>query len=289
METHKDLPERILRGGLKLSKGQKRIAEYVLGSFDKAAFMTASKLSQKVGVSESTVVRFAVALGYEGYPELQRAMQEMIRSRLTSVQRIELADGIRQEDVLQQVLRADMNNIRRTVEETNAAAFAEAVEILLSARRVYVVGLRSAAPLAQFLGYYLGFVLDGVVPVQPGVLDVREQVARIGHDDVLLGISFPRYSRRTLDAMRYASERGARCLAITDSPASPIGQIADCSLTAQSDMASFVDSLVAPLSVINALIVAVGLKRRSAVAEHLRIMEHLWDDSKEYAQDSPTL
>ncbi len=279
-----DLSER-LHAGLRLSKSQKRIAEYLLAHCDKSASMTAAKLSERVGVSESTVVRFAVALGYDGYPDMQRAMQEMNRARLTSVQRIELAGGLRQEDVLQTVLRADMNNIRQTIEETDMRSFDRAVDALLSAEHVYVVGLRSAAPLAQFLGYYLGFALDGVVLVQPGVSEVIEQMTRISPRDVLIGISFPRYSRRTIDAMAYARERDATIIALTDTTASPAARDAGICLTARSDMAAFVDSLVAPLSLINALIVAVGLRRRAILSDHLEQLERIWDASHVYSAE----
>ena len=264
------------------SKGQKRIANYILESYDKAAFMTASKLGEKVGVSESTVVRFASAMGYEGYPQLQRALQELVRHWLTAVQRFEMATDIDQSEVLRTVLHADMQNIRTTTEEIDTAAFDEVVDKIIGARNIYVMGLRSAAPIAQFLAYYLNFIFDNVRVVSEASGDVFEQISRINESDLLFGISFPRYSTRTLEAMSFAKARGAQVIGLTDGPMSPVYATSTVCLTARTDMASFVDSMAAPLSVINALIVALGLRRKDELSEHFRLMEGIWDEYRVY-------
>lgn len=277
MVDRQDLIERLNLSGRRLSKGHRRIADYIMAHYDKAVFMTASTLADAAGVSESTVVRFAVALGYDGYPELQHALQELARHRLTASQRFEMATEIQEEDVLPTVLKADMLNIRHTVEEIDAAAFSEVVRRLLAARTIYVLGLRSAAPLAQFFGYYLHFIFDDVRVVAAGTSDVFETIARIQPTDVLVGISFPRYSTRTLEAMRFAHENGAQVIGLTDGPMSPLHREADICLSARTDMASFVDSLVAPLSVINALLVALGLKKKDDLNRHFAKLEGIWD------------
>ena len=277
MEQRQELLARINQTGRRLSKGQKRIAEYIVNHYDKAAFMTASKLGDKVQVSESTVVRFAIALGYDGYPALQKALQEMIRNRLTAVQRVEMTGDMSESAVLGTVFKADMQNIRQTIEDLDEANFSRTVDALCEAERVYVVGVRSSAPLAQFLGYYMNFIRDNVMVITSGISDVLEQVARVGEKDVVLGISFPRYSRRTIEAMNYAKGKGATVVSLTDTPLSPLGEASDFCLTARSDMASFVDSLVAPLSMINALIVAMSLRHREEVSEHFAQLESLWE------------
>lgn len=282
MEQRQELLSRINQTGRRLSKGQKRIAEYIVNHYDKAAFMTASRLGDKVEVSESTVVRFALALGYDGYPELQKALQEMIRNRLTAVQRVEMTGDMNEATVLSTVLKADMQNIRQTMEDVDEVTFSRVIDELAAAKRVYVVGVRSSAPLAQFLGYYMSFIRDNVKTVTAGISDVQEQVVRVGENDVVLGVSFPRYSRRTIEAMHYAKEHGATVISITDTPLSPLGQASDLCLTARSDMASFVDSLVAPMSLINALIVALSLRYRDEVAEHFEHLENLWEQNNVY-------
>ena len=282
MEQRQELLARINQTGRRLSKGQKRIAEYIVNHYDKAAFMTASKLGDKVQVSESTVVRFAIALGYDGYPALQKALQEMIRNRLTAVQRVEMTGDMSESAVLGTVFKADMQNIRQTIEDLDEANFSRTVDALCEAERVYVVGVRSSAPLAQFLGYYMNFIRDNVMVITSGISDVLEQVARVGEKDVVLGISFPRYSRRTIEAMNYAKGKGATVVSLTDTPLSPLGEASDVCLTARSDMASFVDSLVAPLSMINALIVAMSLRHREEVSEHFAQLESLWERNHVY-------
>ena len=282
MEQRQELLARINQTGRRLSKGQKRIAEYIVNHYDKAAFMTASKLGDKVQVSESTVVRFAIALGYDGYPALQKALQEMIRNRLTAVQRVEMTGNMSESAVMGTVFKADMQNIRQTIEDLDEANFSRTVDALCEAERVYVVGVRSSAPLAQFLGYYMNFIRDNVMVITSGISDVLEQVARVGEKDVVLGISFPRYSRRTIEAMNYAKGKGATVVSLTDTPLSPLGEASDFCLTARSDMASFVDSLVAPLSMINALIVAMSLRHREEVSEHFAQLESLWERNHVY-------
>ena len=266
------------------SKGQKQIARFILEHYDKAAFMTASRLGVTVGVSESTVVRFATELGYDGYPHLQRALQEMIRNKLTSVQRMEVAgDRMGGRDVLQTVLHADTDMIRVTLDEIDRDAFQGAVDALMGAKRIYILGVRSSSALASFLGFYFNLLFEHVTLVHTNsVSEIFEQVLRVGPGDVLFGISFPRYSKRTLSAMKYARDRGARVIALTDSQLSPLARVADHVLLARSDMASFVDSLVAPLSVINALIVAVGMSRRDEIEQTFNKLERIWEEYDVY-------
>ena len=266
------------------SKGQKQIARFILEHYDKAAFMTASRLGVTVGVSESTVVRFATELGYDGYPHLQRALQEMIRNKLTSVQRMEVAgDRMGGRDVLQTVLHADTDMIRVTLDEIDRDAFQGAVDALMGAKRIYILGVRSSSALASFLGFYFNLLFENVTLVHTNsVSEIFEQVLRVGPGDVLFGISFPRYSKRTLSAMKYARDRGARVIALTDSQLSPLARVADHVLLARSDMASFVDSLVAPLSVVNALIVAVGMSRRDEIERTFNKLERIWEEYDVY-------
>ena len=266
------------------SKGQKQIARFILEHYDKAAFMTASRLGVTVGVSESTVVRFATELGYDGYPHLQRALQEMIRNKLTSVQRREVAgDRMGGRDVLQTVLHADTDMIRVTLDEIDRDAFQGAVDALMGAKRIYILGVRSSSALASFLGFYFNLLFENVTLVHTNsVSEIFEQVLRVGPGDVLFGISVPRYSKRTLSAMKYARDRGARVIALTDSQLSPLARVADHVLLARSDMASFVDSLVAPLSVINALIVAVGMSRRDEIEQTFNKLERIWEEYDVY-------
>lgn len=261
------------------SKGQKLIAKYILESYDKAAFLTASKLGTTVNVSESTVVRFAVELGYSGYPEMQKALQEMILNRLTSVQRMEVTnDRIGDQDVLSMVLQADIDKIRMTNEITDRKAFADAVDAILNARRIYIVGVRSSAPLANFLGFYYGYMFDNVCVVNnAGIGDMFERIVRVQPEDVVIGISFPRYSTSTTKGIQYCHEVGAKVIALTDYADSPVGQFADHVLVAKSDMVSLVDSLVAPLSLINALIVATAQRREAELSRTFEELERIWD------------
>lgn len=266
------------------SKGQRLIAHYILESYDKAAFMTASKLGKTVNVSESTVVRFAAELGYDGYPAMQKAMQEMVRSKLTSIQRIEVSnDRIGNQDILSMVMQSDMEKLRMTLEETDRAQFDRAVDAIVEARRVYILGVRSAAAIASFLGFYFNLIFEHVTVVHStSTSEVFEQLLRIGPGDVMIGVSFPRYSRRTVKAMQFAKDRGAETIAITDSETSPLTANACLTLLAKSDMASFVDSLVAPLSLVNALIVSIGRKINNDLSETFETLEQIWDEYEVY-------
>ena len=266
------------------SKGQKLISVYILENYDKAAYMTAAKLGAIVNVSESTVVRFAIELGFDGYPEFQHSLQEIVRTKLTSFQRIEVTNNIIGDgDVLTKVLLADSDKIRHTLEEIDRAAFNKAVEEIVNARRIYVVGVRSSSALASFLGHSLGQIFDEVKILEPtSGSEMFEQILNIGEDDVIIAISFPRYSKKIINAVDYAKHRGASVIAITDSAMSPIAQGASEVLLARSDMASFVDSLVAPLSIINAIIVAVSRAKQDELTERLRKLEEIWDEYDVY-------
>jgi len=266
------------------SKGQKLIAKFILSSYDKAAFMTASKLGKTVNVSESTVVRFAAELGYDGYPSMQKALQEMIRNKLTSIQRIEVSnDRIGNQDVLSMVMHSDIEKIRMTLEETDRKSFDASVEAIVAARRIYILGVRSSSALAGFLSFYFNLIFENVLQVNTtSSSEIFEQILRVGKEDVVIGISFPRYSRRTVKAMRFARDREATVVAITDSQTSPLAEIATHTLLAKSDMASFVDSLVAPLSLINSLIVAVGRKKNEDLSETFEILEQIWAEYEVY-------
>ena len=266
------------------SKGQKLISVYILDNYDKAAYMTAAKLGAIVNVSESTVVRFAIELGFDGYPEFQHALQEIVRTKLTSFQRIEVTNNIIGDgDVLTKVLLADSDKIRHTLEEIDRAAFESAVEKIVNARRIYVVGVRSSSALASFLGHSLGQIFDEVKILEPtSGSEMFEQILNIGEEDVIIAISFPRYSKRIINAVEFAHEAGANVITITDSKLSPIATNADQVLVAQSDVVSFVDSLVAPMSVINAIVVAVSRKKHDELTDRLRRLEGIWDEYDVY-------
>ena len=266
------------------SKGQKLIANYITEHYDKAAYMTAAKLGSIVKVSESTVVRFAIELGFDGYPELQQALQDMVRTRLTSFQRMEVTnDRIGDGDVLSKVLLSDADKLRHTLDAINREDFDSAVEKIVNAKKIYIMGVRSSASLAGFLNYNLRMIFDDVKVVETtSGSEVFEEIMGIGAGDVMIAISFPRYSKRIINAVDYAKHAGADVIAITDSNMSPIAHEADCLLTAQSDMASFVDSLVAPLSIINAIIVAVSRKKKDELAVRLRRLEQIWDEYDVY-------
>ncbi len=270
-----------------LSKGQKRLADYIMEHYDKAVFMTAARLGEEVGVSESTTVRFAAQLGYGGYPEFHRALEELVINRLNSIQRMEVTYGrMPEEKILDTVLQSDVEKIKLTLEQIDREAFRTAVEDILQAETIYVVGIRSCAPLASFLGFYLNQIFDHVKLVTTNsASEIFEQMIRIGRKDVIIGISFPRYSMRTLKAMEFANNRSARVITLTDSVHSPMNLYSSCNLVARSDMASIVDSLTAPLSVINALIVALCMKRQKEVMDTLTTMEKIWDEYQVYSSD----
>ena len=271
-------------GFTSFSKGQRRIAKYILDSYDKAAFLTASKLGKTVGVSESTVVRFAVELGFDGYPAMQKAMQEMVLNRLTAVQRIEVAnDRFGDQDVVSLVLQSDADKLRQTEEIVDREMFRKAVDALVSARRIYLVGVRSSAPLANFLGYYLNYMFDNIHRVTvSGTSEMFEQVVGVSAGDVVLTISFPRYSTSTAKCAQYCRSTGATVIALTDSMDSPVAQNADLTLIAKSGMVSLVDTLVAPLSLINALIVAISARREKEITATFNDLERIWDQYDVY-------
>lgn len=268
----------------KFSKGQKKIADYIMENYDKAAFMTAAVLSEKVGVSCSTVVRFAVELGYDGYPMLQESLQRMVRTKLTSVQRMEVTSTrMGDSDILSTILNYDISKIKQTLEDIDRNAFNNAIETILKAKKIYIIGVRSSSALAQFLYFYLNLIFDNIVLVSAtSVGEMFEQLLRIDGDDALIAISFPRYSSRTVKAVKYAKNNGAAVVAITDSENSPLTEFSTHILIARSDIASFVDSLVAPLSVINALVAGLGMKKKEEVSKTFDKLEKIWDEYDVY-------
>ena len=268
----------------RLSKGQKLIADFILKNYDKAAFMTAAKLGDSVGVSESTVVRFAIELGFSGYPKLQKALQELIKNKLTSVQRLELSnDYACEENVLRGVLKSDIENLRATLEKINLENFNSVIDEIFKAKTVYIVGLRSSSAIAEFLGFYLRLIIKDVRVVAHNISNIFEQMINCDEGDLVIGIGFPRYALRTINGLEFAKERKAKVVAITDSNVSPLATVADYALIAQSNMASFVDSLVAPLSVINALIVAVGVREKDKITSTFYELEELWKNYDIYS------
>ena len=271
-----------------LSKGQKRIAHFILDHYDSAAFMTANKLGKEVEVSESTVVRFAAELGYDGYPHLQKAMQELVRSKLTSLQRIEITRSrMRDDEVLDNIMAFDIANVRQTLDEMPRDVFYAAVDAIVSARRVYIFGAGSCRALANFIAYYLKMLLVDIHLIYTSSeTEIFEEMLHIDERDAIIGVSFPRYSSKAVKALHFAHSRGAQVIAITDSPASPIADLATHLLLAHSDMATVVDSLVAPLSVINALIVAASLRKMDSVTQTLTELEELWDQYDVYQKYS---
>ena len=287
MGINNELLQKIDEKYPRLSKGQKKLADYIRQEYDKAAFLTAAKMGEVVGVSESTVVRFAMTLGYKGYPEFQKALEELVRTKLNSIQRMEVTYGrISQGEILTSVLQADIEKIKLTMGSMDQEAFEMAVDTILKAKRIYVIGIRSCAPLASFLSYYLQLICEDVTLVNTNSSsEIFEQLIRIGQDDVVIGISFPRYSMRTLKALEFANNRNAKVITLTDSVHSPTNLYSSCNLIARSDMASIVDSLVAPLSVINALVVALCMKKQKEVVATLETLEKIWDEYQVYSKD----
>ena len=278
LNENKDLMRLIQIKFQRLSKGQKLIAEYILNNYDKAAFMTAAKLGISVGVSESTVVRFANELGFSGYPKLQKALQELIKNKLTTVQRLELSNEyISDSDSLKGVLKADIENIRATLEKINPDVFEEVVNEIFKANNIYILGLRSSTAVAEFLGFYLNIILQNVRTVRYGISDIFEQMINVKEGDLVIGIGFPRYASKTIAALDFSKNKGAKVVAITDSLISPLAAKADLTLIAQSNMASFVDSLVAPMSVANALIISVAMKETDDIKKYFHDLEQIWE------------
>lgn len=291
MGTEENLLSRMNTQYHKFSKGQKKLVSYITDNYDKAAFFTAAKLGETVGVSESTVVRFAIHLGYKGYPEFQKALEELVRNKLNSIQRMEVTYGrVPQSEILDTVLRADIEKIKLTMENIDYNAFELAVETILEAKSIYIVGIRSCAPLASFLGFYFNLLFDNVHLMHTNSSsELFEQMIHISKDDVIIGISFPRYSMRTLKALEFANNRNAKVITLTDSIHSPMNLYSSCNLIARSDMASIVDSLVAPLSVINALVVALCMRKQKEVTATLEDLEKIWDEYQVYNNDEINL
>lgn len=281
---NEDILSLLEKNGPNFSKGQRRIAAYITESYDKAAFMTASRLGKAVGISESTVVRFAVELGYDGYPSMQKAMQEMVLNRLTSVQRIGVAnDRIGNQDVLSTVLQSDAEKLRQTNETVSREDFYAAVQTVLNARRIYILGVRSASVLVNFMGYYMNYMFDNVhIVTTSGASEIFEKLVNVTQEDVVIAFSFPRYSAATVKGVQYCRSVGAKIIGITNSHLSPLGQISDYVLVAKSDMVSLVDSLVAPLSVVNALIVALAASREQEMEKTFDTLEKVWEEYHVY-------
>ncbi len=283
-ESLSGVVERITESMDSMSKGQKAIARYILDNYETAAYMTAAKLGEATGVSESTVVRFSMELGYEGYPHFQKVLQEELKVKLTSVQRLNAASRFTDDaSVLKSILQADLDSLKHTYENLDDQAFSKAVKTILSAKKIYIMGLRSSSPLSSFMHFYMAILFDDVVHIHSNSAnEVFEQILPIGPGDVMIGISFPRYSTRTIQSMQYARDRGANVIVITDKADTPMTKNADVALFARSDMASFVDSLTAPLSLINALLVALGMHRKSHIQESFEALEKLWEEYKVY-------
>lgn len=260
------------------SKGQKLIARFILEDYDKAAFMTASRLGKTVQVSESTVVRFATQLGYDGYPSMQRALQEMIRGKLTSIQRIKASEGeLSGSDLVTNVLQRDMEKIRMAMDQTDGAEFGQVVDIIAQAKHIYIVGFRSSSFLAGYLNFYFRLIYDNVIQVQGGAAGTFDQLFRVGPGDVVIAICFPRYSELALKTVQYAKDRGATIIGVTDSEMSPVYQMSSGSLLVRNEMISFVDSLAAPMSMLNALILASAQKQETDISATFSELEHVWD------------
>lgn len=273
-----NIMERIQAKYPKFSKSQRIIADFITFHYDKAAFMTASKLGEQVNISESTVVRFANALGYNGYPKLQKALQELIKTKLTTVQRLELSNHqITQDTIIRDVIKSDIENIQATLEELDKEEFFRIVKAIYAARKIYVVGFRTSTILTELLGYYLNLILDNVTVVNYGISDIFEQLIRVSSEDIVIGISFPRYSRKTPEILEFLKGKGAKIVAITDSELSPLIEYCDYKLIAKSNMVSFVDSLVAPLSLINALIISIARSGKEDITNIFEDLEDIWE------------
>ncbi|WMM26499.1 MurR/RpiR family transcriptional regulator [Tissierella sp. MB52-C2] len=277
MEMYVDLIKNIQNSFNSLSKGQRLIAEFIINNYDKAAFMTAAALGEAVNVSESTVVRFANTLGYDGYRELQKELQELVKNKLTTVQRLTMVNKYSsKESALKKVMEKDTANIEKTINEIEYGAFQEATDLILQAENVYILGLRSSSFLAGYLGFYLNFLIKRVAVITSGPNDVFEQLLKADSKDVIIGISYPRYSKRTLEALEFCKDKECKIISITDSLLSPASKYADIALIASSDMLSFVDSLVAPMSLINALIVTIGMEKRDDIQSSFEDLESIW-------------
>mgnify|MGYP000904607571 CR=1 FL=1 len=287
MSKNPNLIKSIQNNFSRMSKGQKIIAEYIINSYDKAAFMTAASLGSKLNVSESTVVRFANTLGYSGYKELQKELQELIKNKLTTVQRLNLPDGISAgENNLSKVMESDIDNIKKTISEIDMDSIHNAVDLMSKGKQIYVIGLRSSSFLAGYLCFYLNFLFSNVKLISAGANDIFEQLVKAEKDDVIVGITFPRYSKKTLEALEYAKGKGCSIIAVTDSLISPATNRADVSLIARSDMISFIDSLVAPMSLINAFIIALGQAKKNDLESYFEDLEKIWQIYNVYDENN---
>jgi len=288
---HIQVVDRIESRMPKMSKGQKAIAGFILSDYDRAAYMTAAKVGETVGVSESTVVRFAMELGFDGYPHFQKLLQEDLKVKLTSVQRLHASSRYANDgETLKSIMLTDMENVKRTYENMDEEAFSKAIELILSAKNIFLMGLRSSSPLSSFLHFYFTLLFDDVHHIHSNSAnEVFEQILPIAPGDVLIGISFPRYSNQTIQSMQYARKKGASVVGITDKPGTQFAQNVDIGLYATSDMASFVDSMVAPLSLINALIVALGIRKKDRIEQTFEALEKLWEEYKVYDKGADRL
>lgn len=288
MANSNDLINVIKSNFYKFSKGQKLIAQFIIDHYDKAAFMTAAKIGETVDVSESTVVRFASSIGYSGYPELQKALQVLIKNKLTTVQRISLDDDVinDSEKLHKKIIKNEMNNMRNLYESIDIEALDKATDIILNAKKVYILGLRTSSTLSNYLGFYLDVILDNVkILNNSGVNSLYEEIIRIKEDDVLIVISYPRYSKITIDATKFVKERNAKIVAITDTESSPVHQLSNVSLLAKSNIVSFIDSLVVPLGIINNLIINISLQEKDDIVEYYNRLEQLWDNHSIYQNE----
>lgn len=286
MDEYQAIMSQLNLSGKRLSKGHRKIAAFIEENYDRVVFMTAARLGEVVAISESTVVRFANVCGYEGYPQMQRALKEIVRHRLTPAQRLSISNDLSPEELPLEVLKTDMQNIRATIDQMDPAVFTQVVEEISKAGTIYLLGLRAAAPLSEFFGYYLRYIFDDVRVISSTVNDTFETIARIKQGDVMIAISFPRYSNRTLECMQFAKSRGVKVIGITDGSLSPLHEVADLCLDARTDMTSFADSLAAPMSMINALIAALGSRKRDTLSSNFAQMEAVWDAYRVYARKS---
>ncbi|MBE3579649.1 MAG: MurR/RpiR family transcriptional regulator [Caldanaerobacter subterraneus] len=282
MNKREDLIERIQNCYVRLSKSQKVIAQYIVNNYEKAVFMTSKDIAKELKISESTVVRFATELGYNGFPELKIALQEFVKGKLTTLQRLEITKETNEEKLLEEVLNLDIGSVKQTLNEVDVGTFKKVVDYILNARKIYIVGLRTSTVIAEYMGFYLNLLRDNVIVVKRGVSDLFEQILRVEREDLVIGIGFPRYSRRTVDLLKYAKSQGATVIALTDSFISPLARIADEVLTAKNSIISFVDSLVAPLSLVNAIVVAVGTRERETITGVFEKLENIWEEYEVY-------
>ncbi len=270
----------------KLSKGQKIIAEFIINNYDKAAFMTAASLGSTLNVSESTVVRFANTLGYSGYKELQKELQEVIKNKLTTVQRMSLAEGIEDDNNISKVMESDIENIKKTISEIDKESIHKSVQLVTNAKNIYVIGLRSSSFLAGYLCFYMNFLFSNVRLITSDANDIFERLLKVNKDDVVIALTFPRYSKKTVEALSYLNEKGCKIISITDSLISPAANKSAITLIARSDMVSFVDSLVAPMSLINAFLIALSSEMKKDVNLYFEELEKIWKTYNIYEQNN---